>query len=157
VMIRPELAGLPRRPLPAGVAFEPLEGQAFAATVGALRGLPAEHIEAHALRLQHSPVPYRGFALRRLDDGHVLACGQHAREGALVGVYDVFTAPEARNQGLAGLLCERLLASAASDGATVGYLQVDAANQPAIAVYRRLGFAPAYAYHYRDAPDTPAP
>jgi GNAT superfamily N-acetyltransferase len=152
VMIRPGLRGLSPRPLPAGLAFEPLSGAAMAAAVGALRGSPAEHVQAHALRLLCSPVPYRGFALRRAADGQILACGQHAREADLVGLYDVFTHPEARNQGLAGLLCERLLSEAASEGANISYLQVDAANEPALAVYRRLGFRPAYGYHYRDAP-----
>jgi ribosomal protein S18 acetylase RimI-like enzyme len=155
VMIRPTLRGLALRSLPDGVVFEPLEGAVFAAAVGALRGSSAEHVAAHALRLQHSPVPYLGFALRRLADGHVLACGQYAREGELVGIYDVFTDPQVRNQGLAGLLCERLLASAANSGATVGYLQVDATNDPALAVYRRLGFQAGYGYHYRDTPGPP--
>jgi ribosomal protein S18 acetylase RimI-like enzyme len=35
----------------------------------------------------------------------------------------------------------------------VAYLQVDAANDPARAVYRRLGFVDAYPYHYRSPPD----
>jgi hypothetical protein len=33
----------------------------------------------------------------------------------------------------------------------VGYLQVDGDNAAARAVYRRLGFSDAYAYHYRTA------
>ena len=33
--------------------------------------------------------------------------------------------------------------------ARVGYLQVDADNLPARAIYHHLGFADAYAYHYR--------
>jgi ribosomal protein S18 acetylase RimI-like enzyme len=49
-----------------------------------------------------------------------------------------------------------MLAHSASQGAAVAYLQVDTQNDPAIAVYRRLGFAPAYGYHYRDAPGAPA-
>jgi len=152
VMIRAELGGLSPRALPAGIELAPLDGADFARAVGSLRGSPPEHIEAHTLRLQHSPVPYRGHVLRRRTDGWVLACGQTAREGPMVGLYDVFTHPEARNQGLAALLCERLLALSTAEGAGTGYLQVDAANAPAIAVYRRLGFQPAYGYHYRDAP-----
>jgi ribosomal protein S18 acetylase RimI-like enzyme len=38
-------------------------------------------------------------------------------------------------------------------GARVGYLQVEADNAPARAIYRRLGFADAFAYHYRQAPE----
>jgi len=34
-------------------------------------------------------------------------------------------------------------------GARTGYLQVDATNLAARAVYHRLGFADGYAYHYR--------
>lgn len=152
VMIRPDLRGLSPRALPKGVELVALDGAAFARAVGALRASPPDQIEGHALRLQHSPVPYRGHVLRRRADGSVIACGQTAREGSMVGLYDVFTHPEARNQGLAALLCERLLSLSAADGADIGYLQVDAANEPALAVYRRLGFQPAYGYHYRDAP-----
>ena len=116
--------------------------------VGALRGSPPEHRRSHALRLAHSPVPYRGLVLRRPGDGAVMACGQVATEAPLAGLYDVFTHPEARNQGLARLLCEHLLSLGASLGATMAYLQVDAANDPALAVYRRLGFVDGYGYQY---------
>lgn len=152
VMIRPTLAGLAEPPLPTGLRLEPLDGAAFAEAVGAMRESPPAQRAGHALRLQHSPVPYRGFVLRRLDDGQVMACGQYAREGALVGLYDVFTHPQARGRGLAGLLCERMLSVSALEGARIAYLQVDSANTPALAVYRRLGFNPAYGYHYREAP-----
>jgi ribosomal protein S18 acetylase RimI-like enzyme len=152
VMIRPTVGNLAEPKPPAGLHLQPLDGAAFAEAVGALRGTPADQCASHALRLQHSPVPYRGFALRRLADGQIMACGQFAREGALVGLYDVFTHPEARGRGLAGLLCEHMLTVSATEGAKTAYLQVDAANAPAIAVYRRLGFAAAYGYHYRDAP-----
>lgn len=152
VMIRPDLRGLSPQGLPNGLELAALQGAGFAQAVGRLRGSPPDHIESHALRLQHSPVRYRGSVLRRRSDGLVLACGQVAREGPMVGLYDVFTHPEARNQGLAAMLCERLLAQSASEGASIGYLQVDAANEPALAVYRRLGFEPGYGYHYRDAP-----
>jgi ribosomal protein S18 acetylase RimI-like enzyme len=68
-------------------------------------------------------------------------------------LYDVFTHEQARGQGLAGLLCERMLSISGRQGAKVAYLQVDGANHPALAVYRRLGFAAGYGYHYRERQD----
>jgi ribosomal protein S18 acetylase RimI-like enzyme len=133
--------------LPAEARFEPVAGNDFAAIVGGLRESPPEQQRAHAERLSASPVPYRGWVLRR--DGEVLACGQFAREAGFVGLYDVFTAPAARNQGLSRALCAALLRLAAAEGAHTAYLQVDSDNTPALAVYRRLGFGPGYGYHYR--------
>jgi GNAT superfamily N-acetyltransferase len=155
VMVCTELPNAPGASapvLPAGLQWEALNGAAFAEAVGELRGSPPEHRSSHALRLAQSPVPYQGWVLRRSTDGAVMACGQTAQEADLVGVYDVFTHPDARNQGLSRLLCERMLSMAVSQGAKVGYLQVDAVNEPALKVYRRLGFADAYRYHYRERP-----
>ena len=139
-------------PLPDGTCWEPLEAPAFAETVGALRGSPLGQRRAHAERLAFSPVPYRGFAIRSVADGSVLACGQFAREGDLVGIYDVFCHPQARGLGLATVLCEHLLTLARLEGAAASYLQVEADNHPARRIYQRLGFADAYSYHYRVAP-----
>lgn len=146
VMVRPieDLAPPPEAP---DLPLAEVTPEDYAACVGALRGSAADQIAAHAERLRQSPVRYQGFVVRR--DGGVVACGQFAREGDLVGLYDVFTAPAARNQGLSGALCHRLLALAARQGARVAYLQVDADNHAARSVYRRLGFTDAYAYHYR--------
>lgn len=145
------VAALPAMDLSAALPGE-LQLQAagpaeYAQIVGDLRGSPHEQQQAHAERLLQSPVPYRGWVLRR--DATVLACGQTAREREQVGLYDVFTAPAARNQGLSRALCAELLRRAAAEGARAAYLQVDDGNAPALAVYRRLGFAIGYRYHYR--------
>jgi predicted GNAT family acetyltransferase len=132
---------------------QPVTSLEYAELVGALRGSPPAQREMHARRLHASPVPYQGFVVR--EGGVVLACGQFAREGELVGLYDVFTACQARGRGLAQALCLWLLARAADAGARHAYLQVEADNAAARAVYHRLGFADGYAYHYR-APD-PSP
>ncbi len=151
VMVCEQLpAGAPAPPLP-GTHWAPLDADAYAEAVGALRGSPPGQRLAHAERLRLSPVRYEGHVLRDSDQ-NVLACGQFAREAELVGLYDVFTREDQRGRGLAGLLCRRLLALAAAQGASVGYLQVEASNHPARGVYQRLGFADAYAYHYRLAP-----
>ena len=143
------------RPLPAGWRFERVGHAAFAEAVGGLRGSPSGQRAAHAERLAFSPVPCQGWVLRRAGDTEVLACGQTATEGDMVGLYDVFTHPAVRGQGLARRLCAALLGQAGAAGARVAYLQVEADNAPARALYRRLGFVDAFRYHYR-TPDRDA-
>ena len=137
-------------PLPPGLLLERLGPVQFAETIGELRGSPASQRVAQAERLALSPVPCQAWALRRQEDGAILACGQTVAEAELVGLYDVFTHPQARGQGLARQLCTALLARAGvDDGARVAYLQVEADNHAARAIYHRLGFSDVYAYHYR--------
>ena len=149
VMVCPRLVSALPPALPAGMRWERLGPADFADTVGTLRGSPQSQRVAHAERLLASPVPYQGFAIRREADGEVLACGQFAREAELVGLYDVFTRESERGQGLARLLCECLLSLAVNEGAQVAYLQTEADNHPARAIYHRLGFSDQYGYHYR--------
>lgn len=140
--------------LPADTRLDPAQADEFASVIGTLRGSPDSQMRAHAERVSLSPVPYRGWILRRLDE--VLACGQYARQGDWVGLYDIFTAPAARNRGVSQALCAELLRLARNEGARIAYLQVDAANAPALAVYRRLGYRPGYGYHYRAVDPTAA-
>jgi len=149
VMVCAALDGPAEEPLPAGLTWQTLGQSAFAQAVGLLRGSPLSQRQAHAQRLDLSPVPFRALGIRREADGALLACGQFAREAELVGLYDVFTDEAVRGQGLARRLCVELLARAREVGARTGYLQVDADNHAARSVYRRMGFADAYAYHYR--------
>jgi len=150
VMVAPRLAGLPSADgRPRGLEWTALSHTAMAQAVGALRGSPLAQRQAHAERLANAPVPFTALGLRRVADGAVVACGQMAREDDLVGLYDVFVAPAERGRGLARLLCTRLLCDAREAGAKSAYLQVEADNTAARAVYARLGFADGYAYHYR--------
>lgn len=151
VMLRESLDGLPAAPLTEGERLEEVDGDAYAALVGGLRGTPADQIAAHARRLRESPVRYRG--VRLLDaQGRLAAVGQAAREGDRVGLYDVFTPTSQRGRGHARRLCAALLAHARDEGARCAYLQVEADNAPARATYTRLGFTDAYGYHYRMPP-----
>ncbi len=128
-------------------AIRPLALAAFAHCVGQMRGSPLAQRQAHAERLLGAPVPFQAFEMQV--DGHVVACGQFALEGDLVGLYDIFTTPKARGRGVASRLCAHLLNEAVARGAAHAYLQVEAENHAARAVYQRLGFADAYGYHYR--------
>ena len=130
--------------------LQALDAPAYAHMLGSLRGSTALEISAHAERLQQSPVPYQGFAMRDASEG-LLACGQFAREGGIVGLYDIFTPPEQRGQGHAQRLCLQLLQVAAAQGAEQAYLQVGADNPLAQRLYAKLGFQLAYRYHYRCA------
>jgi ribosomal protein S18 acetylase RimI-like enzyme len=149
VMVAPTLTHLRAPTLPKGFKWSALGASALAHAVGALRGSPLAQRQAHAERLANAPVPFRAIALRRSDDGAVVACGQSASEGDLVGVYDVFVAAAFRGQGLATVLCTKLLVDARAAGARSAYLQVEAENHAARAVYFKLGFADGYGYHYR--------
>jgi len=152
VMVAPTFDASEPPALLRGLSFEPLGHTALAAAVGALRGSPLAQRQAHAERLASSPVPFTALAIRRAADGAIVACGQSAREADLVGLYDVFVDPSLRGRGLARTLCARLLADAREAGAASAYLQVEADNASARAVYARLGFADGYGYHYRVRP-----
>jgi ribosomal protein S18 acetylase RimI-like enzyme len=147
VMVLADLATLPASKLPADVALHAVGLESFAQRVGALRGSPLAQRQAHGLRLINAPVPFSAFELHH--GGQLVCCGQIAIESDLVGLYDIYTAPAARQQGHARLLCHHLLAVARERGAHHAYLQVESDNAPARAIYHRLGFADAYAYHYR--------
>ncbi len=147
VMVLEDLKPFVAPELPAGMAIHSIGLEPFAQRVGALRGSPLLQRLAHGQRLVRSPVPFQAYEMKL--DGEVVACGQFALEGDLVGLYDVFTAESARGRGHARRLCTHLLTEAHRQGAKHAYLQVDGDNAPARAVYDRLGFADAYGYHYR--------
>jgi ribosomal protein S18 acetylase RimI-like enzyme len=149
VMIAPALTHLRAPALPPGFKWAALGHAAMAEAVGALRGSPLSQRAAQAERLASSPVPFTALAIKREGDGVLIACGQSASEGDLAGLYDVFVSPAMRGRGLAAALCTKLLTNAREAGAKSAYLQVEADNAAARAVYAKLGFADGYGYHYR--------
>ncbi len=155
VMVRASLDGIVTTESLADHRIERVGHESFSHIVGHLRGSPLAQRQAHSQRLTLSPVPFQGFVVKN-DAGLAVACGQIAIEAELVGVYDVFTAPDSRSRGLARTLCEHMLSAARSQGGKVGYLQVEGDNTAARRVYQRLGFSDAYTYHYRQQAETKA-
>jgi ribosomal protein S18 acetylase RimI-like enzyme len=156
VMVNPDLAGTDLSgalapgisKLQSGARVEPCGAAAYAELIGALRGTPTPQRNPQARRLLNAPVPHHAYAIKT-PDGDLLACGQYAREDRRVGLYDIYVPPPHRGLGWGRRLCRTLLALARDEGARVAYLQVEANNAPARAVYRGLGFADGYGYHYR--------
>ena len=82
-------------------------------------------------------------------DGRIVGFGLGVLDRGHLGAYEILAAPSARRQGLGRAIMTSLLAWGARNGATRAYLQVVAANAPAIALYRALGYRETYRYHYR--------
>ena len=83
------------------------------------------------------------------DQREPVACGMAVVQGEWVGLYDIVTLQARRRQGLASEVVAHLIDWARQQGAGKAYLQVALGNQPAVALYRKLGFRPIYEYWYR--------
>ncbi|WP_441250397.1 GNAT family N-acetyltransferase [Kitasatospora sp. McL0602] len=84
--------------------------------------------------------------------GAPLAIGRCVVDGPWAHFSALETAPEARRTGLATALTAVLASRAAEEGATGAYLQVEADNAGAVALYDRLGFTTSHTYHYARLP-----
>jgi len=105
-----------------------------------------ERLEA----LGRIPAPAR-FARLTLE-GRTTALGACAVDGEAAGIFGMRTDPDFRRRGLARRVLDALLDEAATLGARTAYLQVEAANAPAIALYAARGFSTAYRYRYWSLP-----
>lgn len=101
------------------------------------------------LRIAAAPEPC-AFAWVE-DMGSTAAVGLGVVRGRHVFLGEIATRPDARRRGLARRVVESLLEWGASKGASVGMLQVVRSNGPALALYRKLGFAEQYRYWYRES------
>jgi GNAT superfamily N-acetyltransferase len=80
--------------------------------------------------------------------GELVAIGQAVADGEWIGLYAIATDPARRRQGHGRALVNHLLGWSRRHGATRSYLQVIAANEPAVRLYAQLGYAEAYRYWY---------
>jgi len=82
------------------------------------------------------------------DDAHAIG----AYEDDWLGISAVWVGRDRRRRGLALAVLARLLGWGAELGASTAYLQVLTDNEPALALYARLGFTPHHTYRYLTPP-----
>jgi GNAT superfamily N-acetyltransferase len=92
--------------------------------------------------------PPAGFVLLEAD-GSPIAVGMGVVERRWVGIFSMATVQEHRRRGAATAVLNALARWGLELGAKDAYLQVEEENEAARSLYERLGFRPAYRYHYR--------
>jgi GNAT superfamily N-acetyltransferase len=108
-------------------------------------------VEAAARQVVHGG-PSVWFATVPGPGATPLAIGRCVIDGDWACFGAVEVAPHARRAGLATALMAVLAGRAAEEGATGGYLQVEAENSGAITLYDGLGFTTSHTYHYARLP-----
>jgi ribosomal protein S18 acetylase RimI-like enzyme len=119
---------------------------AFADAVALLQESTREQRDAYYERMANTPQPARYLMAQR--EGRVVGVGTVMLEDGLAGIFSMATAADMQKRGVATALLAHLLTWAWEHGASHAYLQVQANNHPAVAVYRKFGFETAYTYHY---------
>lgn len=127
-----------------------VDAATFADAAGRLRGSTRAQRDAHCERLEVSPLAQRLVVIEA--DNRVVCTAQMAAEEGIAGLFDVLTAQDARSKGYATLAVGKLLGWAWEHSVRVAYLQVTQDNAPALAVYRKFGFATLYTYRYHGRP-----
>ncbi|WP_245586047.1 GNAT family N-acetyltransferase [Paenibacillus pinihumi] len=82
-------------------------------------------------------------------EGRALACGLGVIERDYIGLYDIVTDKNFRNQGIAEQMILNLLHWGKDNGAAYSYLAVLSDNLPALRLYSKLGYKEIYKYWYR--------
>lgn len=81
-------------------------------------------------------------------DGSPVAAGRLSRVENWVGLTSVTVAAHRRGEGYGRAVVTGLLAFAREQGSRFAYLQVEQKNEPAVNLYRSMGFAPHHHYAY---------
>ena len=134
----------------ADAAYREHDADTWIAQMMTLDAAPQARKLAHTglLRMLALPAIYGSMQI----EGHCAAIGLAVIDGDYAGLFDIATAPALRGKGYARALTACLLQRAKEHGARTAYLQVVAANLPALMLYESLGFRACYRYWFRVQP-----
>lgn len=118
----------------------------LAAVSQAMRALPDTDVPGVEVAVETTG--HQATARLLLDNGEQVGGGVAAYDRDWVGFRSLEVAPDHRRRGLALAVMGALLEWGAEQGATTAYLQVLGDNEPALALYGRLGFREHHRYRY---------
>jgi GNAT superfamily N-acetyltransferase len=149
VMVGALPLGRPSAALPAGravqVSREPADDW-----VARYHYLGQDHLPPIARKVLTSAADQSFVSIR--EGGEVLAIARLSVAGGWAGLTAVEVHPGYRRQGLGTAITAAACEQAVQRGVSRAFLQVEVDNEPAQALYRRLGFRYSHRYHYRVAP-----
>ena len=111
-----------------------------------LTGKPIEYWDVHR-QILGVIVPDKVLLGMYVNDRPV-ACGMGVVEGDLLGYFSIFVGEEFRRNRYGEMVMNGLTNWGIDRGASFGYLQVEGDNQPALALYEKMGFEVCYRYVY---------
>lgn len=82
------------------------------------------------------------------EGGETVACSAACYAQGWLSLHGLRTAASQRGRGLAGRMIRAMALEAQRRGIANAFLQVDASNEPALALYRRAGMTTAWSYAY---------
>jgi len=112
-----------------------------------MNNVSAEHRATHEniLRAILSKKSYASV----IEDGQIIGCGLGVLQAGHLGIFDIVIDPNHRGRGHGFRLMEALLAWGQGQAADKAYLQVMCDNEPALRLYKKMGFTEKYQYWYR--------
>jgi GNAT superfamily N-acetyltransferase len=133
---------------PGGVQLDEAPDDAWLATYRRVEG--AAPAAARGVLAGHPAVVFASVR----SDGRTVAIARAAVDGRWAGLSAVEVVPEARRHGLAIQVSSAVLRWAGTRGARQAYLQAELRSDPAVTLYRSLGFEVHHDYRYANGPLT---
>ena len=94
-------------------------------------------------------ISFKRIFLDLIIDNQYAGCGLGVVEDKFLGIFDIVVNPDNRRNGFGKMIVESLLSWGKDNGAETAYLQVMLDNDPALNLYRKMGFKETYKYWYR--------